>query len=201
MALIPVLELGLWNSWILVVLMFVFVIGFSALLVRLLLGSERSQEINKRHGSNPELNKKEKKLDKLSTVILLAMFAYSIFLPLELGTIWFYFGIIIYAMSIFFGFTAMINFALAPLDKPVTKGAYSISRNPMYFSMFLAFVGISIVCASWLFLVLNIFWIILVDRIVVAEERLCVEMYGDSYRGYMDRTSRWIGIPKSKEKK
>jgi hypothetical protein len=30
-----------------------------------------------------------------------------------------------------------------------------------------------------------------------AQERSCLEMYGDAYREYMDRTPRWIGMPKS----
>jgi len=31
------------------------------------------------------------------------------------------------------------------------------------------------------------------------EEEQCLEKYGDTYREYMDRTPRWIGIPKSKK--
>nr|NIO37398.1 DUF1295 domain-containing protein [Candidatus Bathyarchaeota archaeon] len=89
--------------------------------------------------------------------------------------------------------------AQAPLGKPATKGVYTISRNPMYFSMFLIFVGIGLASASWLFLLLAIFWIAVVDRGVVAEERLCLETYGDSYREYMKKTPRWIGIPKSEK--
>ena len=84
-------------------------------------------------------------------------------------------------------------------QEPATKGVYTISRNPMYFSMFLIFVGISLACASWLFLLLTIIWIIIADIGIVGEERICLETYGDSYREYMDRTPRWIGIPKSKE--
>ena len=30
----------------------------------------------------------------------------------------------------------------------------------------------------------------------VREERYCLEQYGDEYRVYLDRTPRWIGIPK-----
>ena len=32
---------------------------------------------------------------------------------------------------------------------------------------------------------------------VKAEERCCLERYGNVYREYMNRTPRWIGIPKS----
>ena len=201
MSLIPAFELGLWNAWILVLFIFLFIIGLSSLVIRLFFGSSKSQESSKRYSAKPKLSEREKKLDYLSTVTLLASLFYSVFLPMDLGTGWFYVGLFVYMMSMIFGFIAMINFALAPLDKPATKGVYAISRNPMYFSMFLMFVGISLACVSWFFLLSTMIWIILGDSGVVAEERLCLEMYGDSYREYMKRTPRWIGIPKSKDEK
>jgi protein-S-isoprenylcysteine O-methyltransferase Ste14 len=32
-----------------------------------------------------------------------------------------------------------------------------------------------------------------------AEERFLLEKYGDVYREYLNRTPRWIGIPKSRK--
>jgi len=200
MSLVPDFELGLWNAWILVLLMFLIIIGLSSLVIRLFFGSTKNKESSRRHSTMPQYTEFEKKLYYLSIVTLLATLIYSVFLPLKLGTGWFYTGLFIYVLGMIFGFIAMINFALAPLDKPATKGVYSISRNPMYFSMFLMFIGISVTCASWLFLLLTIMWIILSDRGVIAEERLCLETYGDSYKQYMNRTPRWIGIPKSEKK-
>ena len=200
MSLFPEFELGLWNAWILVLLMFSIIMGLSPLVMRLFFGSTKSKESSKRHSARPKLSEREKKLDHLSTITLLALLVCSVVLPLDLGTGWFYAGLFVYLMSMIFGFAAMINFAQAPLDKPATKGVYTISRNPMYFSMFLIFVGISLACASWLFLLLTIIWMILADRGVVAEERLCLETYGDSYREYMNRTPRWIGILKSEKR-
>lgn len=199
MSLIPAFELGLWNAWIFVLLMFSIDIGLSSLVIRAFLGSTRSQEINKRHSARPELSDLEKKMDHLSTIILIALIAYSILLPLHLGTVWFYIGLTIFAIGLVVGFVGLITFALAPLNKPATEGVYAISRNPMYFSMVTIFISISIACASWLFLLLTIIYFILVDRAVVAEERLCLRVYGDFYREYMKRTPRWIGIPKSKK--
>jgi len=59
------------------------------------------------------------------------------------------------------------------------------------------FIGIGIACASWVFLLLTMIWIILSDKGVIAEERECLEKYGEAYREYMNRTPRWIGTPKS----
>jgi protein-S-isoprenylcysteine O-methyltransferase Ste14 len=180
--------------------MFSIDIGLSWLAIRLFLGSARSREISKRHGARPELSDVEKRMDNLSSIILIALIAYSIVLPFQIGTVWFYIGLFAYMFGLILGFVAMINFALAPSNKPVTKGVYAISRNPMYFSMFVIFASISIACASWLFLLLTIVWFILADRAVIGEERLCLDMYGDSYREYLCRTPRWIGLPKSEKK-
>ncbi|UCB60681.1 MAG: hypothetical protein JSW72_01055, partial [Candidatus Bathyarchaeota archaeon] len=62
------------------------------------------------------------------------------------------------------------------------------------------FIGIGIACASWLFLLLGAVAQILQNICLDAEERWCLEKYGDAYREYMNRTPRWIGIPKSEKK-
>jgi hypothetical protein len=31
-------------------------------------------------------------------------------------------------------------------------------------------------------------------------ERLCLDIYGDTYPGYMDRTPRWIRIPEQRKR-
>jgi protein-S-isoprenylcysteine O-methyltransferase Ste14 len=199
MSIIPEFELGLWNAWILVLLMFFIVIGLSFLIIRLFFNGAKSQESSRRHSTTPQYTRFEKNLSHLSTVILLATLAYSVFLPLKLGTGWFYAGLVVYVLGLIFGFVAMINFAAAPLDKPATEGVYRVSRHPMYFSMFVMFMGIGIACVSWVFVLLAVIWLSLSDRGVVAEERLCLETYGETYRAYLERTPRWIGIPKSEK--
>jgi len=59
------------------------------------------------------------------------------------------------------------------------------------------FIGASIASASWLFLVLSIMLIITHFYNAIPEERECLEVYRNAYRKYMNRTPRWIGIPKS----
>jgi protein-S-isoprenylcysteine O-methyltransferase Ste14 len=65
----------------------------------------------------------------------------------------------------------------------------------MMFASSITFVGISIAAASWLFLLLSVVIIILQISQANAEERGCLEMFGEAYREYMNRTPRWIGIP------
>jgi protein-S-isoprenylcysteine O-methyltransferase Ste14 len=125
---------------------------------------------------------------------------YSFFLPLKLGTVWFYVGLPISILGIIMGFMAGVSFATAPLDEPMTRGVYSISRNPMYFSGFLEYLGIGLSGLSWVFVLCAVVLIIAFHiGVVRSEEPILIEKYGDAYREYMNRTPRWIGIPKSRK--
>ncbi len=193
LSLIPEFELGLWNAWIFVLsylLMYIVLGGY----VRLtgLKGASRP--------FTPPLNEKEKKLDHISGLIWLASIIYSFFLPLKLGTAWLYIGLFVYLFGMIFTIVAGTNLVNTPLDRPATKGLYRISRNPIYLGTFLIFTGTGIACASWLILLLAVIWIILCDILVIPEERWCLEKYGDAYREYMNRTPKWMGMPKSKKK-
>jgi len=59
------------------------------------------------------------------------------------------------------------------------------------------FIGIGIISASWVFILLSVVRAVSTFIIAIPEERFCLEKYGDSYREYMGKTPRWIGIPKS----
>ena len=196
MSLIPAFELGLWNAWIITVLFYV------ATLMPLQIGKEKA---NKRGQGEPVWWRGVSKTMTIvffitHVVIMPFTIGYSIFLPLKLGTAWFYVGVPICFLGTVMGLMAVVSFATAPLDEPMTKGVYSISRNPMYFGMFLMYIGIGIACVSWIFLLCAVVWIISWHFGVPEEERILLEKYRSAYREYMDRTPRWIGIPKSEKK-
>jgi len=89
-----------------------------------------------------------------------------------------------------------VNFATTPLDDPVTKGLYRYSRNPQYLTEFLMFIGVGIASASWIFLLFSIVYSIFMLSFASSEEHFCLEKYGDAYREYMNKTPRYIGMPK-----
>ena len=191
MSLIPAFKLGLWNAWILVLPIILSIVVIISIM-------------KKRGGVFEEesmiANEKEKKFEKILMVVNFALYIYPFFLPLKLGTAWFYTGFVIYLVCMIFGVLAEHNFATTPSDKPVTKGVYRISRHPMYFFGFLIYGGIGIASASWLYLLLAAAYIVLNNISVRVEERVCLKKYGDAYREYMNRTPRWIGIPRSRKK-
>jgi len=128
---------------------------------------------------------------------MLSGLIYAVFLPLQPVAIWLFSGLLIYLFGLIFNIVAVLNFATSPKNKVITKGLYSVSRNPMYVGMLLTQIGLGIACSSWLYLLLTAVLMILLNANSSAEKRYCLYIYGDDYRKYMNRTPRWIGIPKS----
>jgi len=188
MSLIPAFELGLWNAWI-----FILPIIILSVIWSMILGKRGS-------GEDLGLTKKKKILFSIYPSISFASYAYTIFLPLKLGTIWFYAGLLVYLLGMFIWILAMLSFYTTPVEKPVTKGVYSISRNPQYVGDFFINISISIACLSWIFLLVAIVNLFLLRNFVVAEEHFLLDKYGNAYRDYMNRTPRWIGLPKSEKR-
>ncbi len=72
------------------------------------------------------------------------------------------------------------------------EGLYRISRNPMYAAYFLFFLGCVLLTQSGLLLVCLICFQIAAHWIVLAEERWCLQQFGEAYRQYMKETGRYI---------
>ena len=194
MSLVSEFELGLWNAWIITVLGFILP-NLSSFI--------NKEVVKKRMGGFKwsEFSKTVKIVLIITQVIIMPFtIIYSFFLPLKLDTVWFYVGLPISILGIVMPFIAGVSFATAPLDKPITTGVYSISRNPEYFSVFLQYLGIGISGLSWVFILCAVAWILSFHIAVKqSEEPSLIEKYGDAYREYMNRTPRWIGIPKSEK--
>jgi protein-S-isoprenylcysteine O-methyltransferase Ste14 len=188
MSFVPDFELGFWNAWILI-LPVIIASMFGAKIL-----SKRKSEESK------SFSLKVKAATILYFLIELSSYAYSIFLPLKLNPIWLIVGLLIYLPAFCFLIMGLVNFAVTPADDLVTTGAYSISRNPSYVSDVLVKTSIGIACLSWIFLLIAVVDFVLLRTIVVAEERLLLENYGTTYRNYLTKTPRWIGIRKSQEK-
>ena len=192
MSLTPAFELGLWNAWIFMLLVLL------PLPLVVLFRKGVFKKTASIHASI--LTGTENKIFIFSKIIMLSVFIYSIFLPLQLGMIWFSIGLPIYLLGLILQTIAWVNVATSLADKPVTKGLYRHSRHPMYVTLPLIFIGTGIASASWLFLLLSIVLIITHFYNAIPEEHECLEVYGNAYREYMNRTPRWIGIPKSEKK-
>jgi protein-S-isoprenylcysteine O-methyltransferase Ste14 len=193
MSLIPAFDIGLWNAWILMV--FLLTAGIAPLYI----DNEKTEKRSEGEPTGDELNATTKITQGITHIIIMPFtLIYSIFLPLKLGTVWFYAGLPIYLLGFVMALMFSISFATAPLGAPITKGVFAISRHPGYFGFFLGCVGIGIACGSWVFLLCALVWIVSCHFGVLEEEQILLDKYGDAYKEYMDRTPRWIGLPRTK---
>jgi len=183
MSLIPVFEVGLWNTWILTTFLFLFIM-LSGLLPK---------DIGKRITPDKEDNKNR----KVMLIVFFIMIIYSIFLPLKLGTVWFYAGLAVYVLGFIISIAALFSIAATKPDEPFTQGMYRFSRHPISLGTLLPMIGAGITSASWLFLLLSVILIVISHFLSITEESSTTKKYGDAYRKYMARTPKWIGIPKS----
>jgi protein-S-isoprenylcysteine O-methyltransferase Ste14 len=135
---------------------------------------------------------KEKYLTFVSTLVFYGAVLYSIGLPLKFGTMWFYIGFAFYTSGATLYIISIINFTTTPLNEPIVRGVYKISRNPMYFFSELTLFGIGIGCASWLMILIVIVHATINHITVLAEEKYCSEKYGESYLEYMKNTPRYF---------
>jgi protein-S-isoprenylcysteine O-methyltransferase Ste14 len=192
MSLIPAFEIGVWNAWILMIWL---VIAFFLVPLNIIpKGREEGSDFT------AEFNIIQKYAIRSMHIIYLLSIIYSIFLPLKLGTAWFYAGLPIYLVGLIAYGMVWVGFATTPADKIVTTGIYRYSRNPMQLSQVVIYLGVGIATASCVFLLLAVAYVVIPLLWVAAEERHCLKYYGDAYREYMNRTPRWVGIPKSEAK-
>jgi hypothetical protein len=97
MSAIPVFEIGVWNAWILTILLFLFIM-LSGLLPK---------DIGKRIAPTKE----DGKIRRVMLTVFFAMIIYSIFLPLKIGTVWLYMGLAIYVIGFIISIAALFSIA------------------------------------------------------------------------------------------
>jgi len=186
MSLVPEFEIGIWNAWIFTI--------FELLTVPFLfyIAGKRGST----HDEDLDISATHRIITASTKLFFFPIVIYSIFVPLRLGTMWFYIGLPITLLGIVTSITALVNWATTPTNTPITRGLYCFSRHPMYIADFLFFLGLGIATASWIFLLFSILWLATNSILGNYEEQDCLNRYGDSYREYIKRTPRWIGIPK-----
>ena len=189
MPLVPAFDIGVWNAWLLMI--WLLIPFFLVPLKVIPEGREKGSDFT------VEFSRTQKSAIRSMHILYLLSIVYSIFVPLKLGTGWFHAGLAIYLLGLASYVMVWVGFATTPPDKLITKGIYRYSRNPMHLSQVVIYLGVGIATASWVFLLLTALFLVQVILSVIEEERFCLERYGDAYREYMNRTPRWLGLPKS----
>ncbi len=80
-----------------------------------------------------------------------------------------------------------------PTTKIVVEGPFRFSRNPIYLSFTLIYLGITIATnALWPLLLLPVVLVIVQLRALYPEEKYLEQRFGEEYLRYKARVRRWI---------
>jgi len=183
MELIPSLEIGWSNGWILICLLY---LAYGALLWSF------PKDVVARLYDKSGRAKRHKVLIYIGSLSAVIYFSLIVFTPLKIGSEVFIPGIILFSLGLAGFIIALFNFKNAPLDQPVTRGLYRISRHPQQLMFFISFLGICVAIGSWPVLLIQIISSLFLHSRILAEEKACLERYGDAYRDYMKRVPRYF---------
>lgn len=184
MSIIPELQIGLLNAWIPALPL--WTIGWLFLIFT-------NRNTAKRLVDRDWYNKKEKTIGTVFMSSYYLMVFTTFLIPFKnSNSILFFVGIIIYLVGIIPLISAYYTYAKTPVDKPISKGIYKYSRNPMYFFATICFFGIFISTTSLLFLIFFLICTTFQHFLILAEERYCINEYKQEYKDYMKKVPRYF---------
>ena len=183
MELFPELKLGLLNGWVLLAVEFA-IQGFLMLIF--------PKDVVSRLLDRSGWSEKQKVFTVIGKIFSLICLVLITLTAMKINTANFRVGMILYGTGILGLVVSMINFKDTPFGQPVTSGVYQISRHPQIVSLFFIFLGICLVIGSWLALIALLLSKVLQHYGILAEEEACLEVYGESYRTYMERVPRYF---------
>ncbi|MBA7555321.1 hypothetical protein ES705_47979 [subsurface metagenome] len=130
MSLIPAFEIGVWNAWIFML----YLLLLTPLLMMINKGTSRDEIREQPSGVRESQfidwhNKTEKRTLLFWHVIYFLACIYSVFLPLKLGTTWFYIGLPICLLGLILYTIIMVNWVTTPPDEPITKGVSNCRQS------------------------------------------------------------------------
>jgi protein-S-isoprenylcysteine O-methyltransferase Ste14 len=179
----PELKIGWLNGWVVIVLLGLTDITMFSVFPR---------QVVRRLFDRSDWSEKQRAFTiagKLCALVCLVLLTLT---PLKIGLPVFVIGSLLIALGLIGLIKALCDFKNTPLDEPVTRGLYRVSRHPQIVMSSVVLLGGSIAVGSW---VAVAFWAAarLMEHFgVVAEEEVCLKQYGETYRAYMKRVPRYF---------
>jgi len=110
-------------------------------------------------------------------------------------------GVPVMVVGVLFLLPALYRFAqtkntlitIRPANALQTTGVYAITRNPMYVSLLLLYLGLSFIIGNWWNILLAPLLILAVQGYIIKrEERYLERRFGQAFLDYRSRVRRWI---------
>ncbi len=123
----------------------------------------------------------------------ITIFVFLFFLTVVIEFSWqFYIGLIFYILGLILCAISVMNFAAPSNEGFNYNGLYRCSRNPMYISYLIYFVGCTLLTQSLVLCGIVLIFQISSHWIILSEERWCIEKFGKEYKQYMKKVRRYI---------
>ena len=163
------------------------------LLIRFTLLSRLDKGAIKRAAHFPPMEGTEVVAYWIYQITNIVIFIYLWFLKVEFEYSWIFItGCVLYLLGLILCTISIVNFAAPETGGLNHNGIYRFSRNPMYLSYFLIFIGCTLLTQSLILCGVVLIFQISAHWIIRAEERWCIKSFGDSYRKYMNNVRRYI---------
>ena len=183
MELFPALNIGLFNGWLSVVLL-----GLTEGVFFLTFPKEVVTRLFDRSG----WSRKQRAFTIAGKLCAFICLLLLIFTQLKIRYQVFIIGVILIMLGLIGLVKALFDFRNTPMDEPVTKGLYRISRHPQIVMSSLVILGSCIAIGSWSAVA---FWSaarIFEHMGILAGEEIGLKRYGDVYRTYMKKVPRYL---------
>jgi protein-S-isoprenylcysteine O-methyltransferase Ste14 len=103
------------------------------------------------------------------------------------------FAMLLFALAFLsFGNSWRVGFDKETPGKLVTSGVFAFSRNPIYVSIDLWFIGIALINGTVFFLIFALVAAVALHWQMLREEKFCAELYGEPYQSYRAQTARYF---------
>jgi protein-S-isoprenylcysteine O-methyltransferase Ste14 len=175
-------KIGWLNAWI----------GMVPIIITMFIVFTLNKEALKRATDMTVYQGKDRLRVIISSIIYYTAVIYTLGVTLKIRTPWFYIGSVIYIFGSIPYIISIFNFSSTPVNEPIVKGVYRISRNPMYFFSSLTLFGLAIAGTSYVMFILTIIYVTLNHFIILSEEEFCFKNYGESYINYTNNISRYF---------
>jgi len=110
----------------------------------------------------------------------------------QIGTVEFIIGTVLYLSGLTGLVIAVLNYRNAPLNKPITRRLFKVSRNPQLIMLYLIFAGMVLVIGSWINLIFLCIAMICTHFSILGEEKALTEQYGELYLEYKKQVPRYF---------
>ena len=179
-----IFKLSIWNAWLLSLpfcVLGVFFIGMR-------------KDIAKRMSDMTGYRTQEKFFTVVASIAPYPFMIATVWTPLTpmlpflcLGISLYLVGIVLFAAS----FRVILQ---TPHDEPFRAGPYRFTRNPLYVSATMVFIGICIATANLVLAGYLAIAVLSQHLMILAEERICREKYGMAFENYLKRVPRYLFV-------